>query len=101
MSSRPIIYLLISTVFFCLAFFDLFRTNDSFLWLTWVFISVSYLFSLLSVINGVKFIKNKKRIGVLFVYDLAAIIGGTIILIILTFFTLFFIDLGIHGLPQD
>jgi hypothetical protein len=62
---------------------------------------MSYLFSILSVISGIKFIKDKKRIGVLYIYDLTAIIGGTIILIILSFFSLLFIDLEIHGLYQD
>jgi hypothetical protein len=62
---------------------------------------LALIFSGLATYTGVKFIKNAKRTGLLFVLDLMAIIGGTIILIATLFFALLFISLSIDGLPRD
>ena len=77
---KPLICLLIAGVFFSVVMLDWFHLGDIVLW--YVSVSITVIFSVLAVIYGIKFIKHKERTGLLFVFDLIAILAGTTIFIL-------------------
>ena len=99
MRFKPITYFLIASAFFAVCILDWYPLGNRIIWD--VFAGVTIIFSLLAIFHGVRFIKNKKRAGLLFVYDLTAIIGSTLLFIVTSFFVLLFILLSIGGLPRE
>jgi hypothetical protein len=99
MRFKPLTYLLIAIIFFAACIFDWYRLGNVVIWD--IFVSLTLIFSILTIFYGIRFIKNKERTGLLFVYDLMAIIVGALILIVTAFFEFFFILLSIDGLSRD
>ena len=69
-----------------------------FRWVTSVFALTSYFLAWLAVVRGVKQIKNKKNS---FLYNLIAIIGSTLIVIVFTYLIILFIILAMSGFPEQ
>jgi len=67
-------------------------------WLRSIGIILSFIFSFLAVTKGVKKIKSKENS---FIYNLIAIIGSTIILIIISFWAVLLISLNFGGFPNQ
>jgi hypothetical protein len=102
MTKRPIGDFLIGLTLLILAFkgarfFRLFLPSTAINWLCLVCFLLSFVFALLAVIKGVKEIKIKENS---FVFNLIAILGSTLILIISIFWTILLLTLIIGGFPN-
>jgi hypothetical protein len=95
---KPILFLLAGLVLLLVYLSDNLLLGNNMNWAPDYFILFAIIFSLLSLINGIIYIRHEQRRGLLFVYDLLAIVLGTIILFGLLFYYLFFV-LSLFGGP--
>ena len=99
MRIKPLICLLIAGAFFTMCMFDWYQIGDIVIWYASIFLTL--VFSILAIFYGIRYIRNKERTGLLFVYDLSAIILGTVIFILTSGLAILLTLLKIDGLPRD
>jgi len=67
-------------------------------WLSVIGLLISFVFSVLAAVKGVREIKNKENS---FIYNLIAIIGSTLILMFFIFWAVLIISLYFNGLSNQ
>lgn len=102
MINTPIKIFLVSLLLILITFADdsdMFREMSpaKFRWVTSIFVLTSYFLAWFAVVRGVKQIKNRRNS---FLYNLIAIIGSTLIIIVFTYLIILFIVLAISGFPE-
>jgi hypothetical protein len=98
---KPILFLLAAGLLVLIFLSDSLLLGNTMNWAPDYFVLLAIIFSLLSVVNGVIYIRHEQRRGLLFVYDLLAIVLGTIAFFGLLFYYIFFILSLFGGQGQD
>jgi hypothetical protein len=98
---KPILFLLAAFVLLLIYLSDSLLLGNTMNWDPDYFVLIAIIFSLLSVINGILYIRHEQRRGLLFIYDILAIVVGTITLFGLLFYYIFFVLTLFGGPAQD